>query len=132
MRYAALALLLLAQPAIACDWTVTTSTDPMTDVVTCKVYSPTAKVQFYRDGKDRPNVAVASAYTRHGLEIRVDDNEAIWMGYDARTRQRALDRLLPQIETGKRIRVSFRDYPKSQVGDAMICDLPKLLAACVP
>jgi hypothetical protein len=132
MRATALALLLLAQPAMACDWVTSTSIDPMTDAVMCKVTSPSAKVTFYRNGSDRPNVVVASAYSEPGIQIRVDDNEAVWMGSNAYARKRALDQLLPQIESGQRIRVKFSDYPSSQHGDAPICDLPKLLADCAP
>ncbi|WP_324747156.1 hypothetical protein [Pseudomonas veronii] len=124
------ALAALAVPAFSCDWTVNKTTDPMTDAVTCWVSSASAKVSFYRHGKDRPNVYNKSAYSESWLMIRVDGNKAISMGENAYTRQKALDELLPQIRTGKRLRTTFNDYPERQDGDAQICNLPKLLDAC--
>ena len=124
---AALALLLIASPAIACDWKLERKTDPMTDVVTCWVYSPSAKVSFYKHGSDPPNVATSSAYRRDGLTIRIDDNPAIRMGEDGYSRPRALAELLPQLQTGKRIRTQFLDYPASQNGDAAVCNIVELL-----
>lgn len=128
--FAIITLTAFAAPAFSCDWRVEKTTDPMTDAVTCWVSSASAKVSFYRHGKDRPNVYNKSAYSESGLMMRVDDNKAISMGENAYTRQKALDELLPQIRIGKRVRTSFDDYPERQNGDAQICDLPKLLDAC--
>lgn len=125
-----LALALVAQNASACDWVVSRKTDPMDDKVTCSVSSASAKVSFYRRGTDRTNVVVASAYREPSLQIRLDDGKAIRMGNNAYDRQKALDLLLPRLNTAKRIRTSFRDYPSSQEGDAPICTLPELLASC--
>ncbi len=116
--------------ASACDWKVNKTTDAMTDVVTCWVSSPTAKVSFFRHGKERPNVYNKSAYNESWLMIRVDQNKAISMGENAYTRQKALDELLPQLRSGKRIRTNFEDYPEQQSGDAEICNLQQLLDAC--
>jgi hypothetical protein len=128
---AAIALLSLSMPVIACDWVVTKTPDPMTDTARCLVSSASGKVSFYRYGTDRPNVMVASAYpNRQGLYVRVDDNKAIQMGDDAYFRSKALDALLPQIKTGKRLRVVFSDYPQNQTGDTQICNLVELLDAC--
>ena len=127
---AAMILLLASAPALSCDWTVTKTVDPMTDKTMCRVSSPTAKVTFYRYGTDRPNVSVASAYKRPGLQIRIDESVAISMGDNAGSRQKALDTLLPQLQGAKRIRTSFRDYPDNQAGDAPVCNLPELLASC--
>ena len=130
--WVALSVLLLcaSAPAMACDWQVSKTTDPMDDAVTCSVTSASAKVSFYRRGSDRPNVYNDSAYSQSWLMVRVDDNKAISMGENAYTRQKALDELLPQIRTGKRIRTTFDDYPDSQTGDAQLCNLQKLLDAC--
>lgn len=127
---AAIALLFLAPAAYACDWQVTRTVDSMTDTPTCTVRSDAAKVSFYIRGKDRPNVSVSSPYRATGLTIRIDDNPAVRMGDNAYSRQKALDALLPQLQAGKRIRTSFRDYPNHQEGDAPVCNLPQLLAEC--
>ncbi|VVO41872.1 hypothetical protein PS691_05818 [Pseudomonas fluorescens] len=71
-----------------------------------------------------------SAYSESWLMIRVDQNKAISMGENAYTRQKALDELLPQLRSGKRIRTSFEDYPEQQSGDAEICNLQQLLDVC--
>lgn len=123
-------LALAAMPAIACDWQVSKQADGMTDKVVCKVYSPSAKVEFYRNGNDRPNVAIASAYTHPAFYLRVDDNEQVSMGDNAWARQKALDAILPQLATGQRLRVRFGDYPDWQEGEAAICNLPELLREC--
>jgi hypothetical protein len=124
-------LLALPLPAMACDWAVTKRVDPMTDMTTCTVMSPSAKVVFYREGDSRPNVIAPSAYyQRNGLRIRIDDNPAISMGSNAWDRQKALDALLPQMKTGARIRTSFLDYPSNQAGDAPLCNLQELLDSC--
>ena len=127
---AALILLLASAPALSCDWTVTKTVDPMTDKTMCRVTSPTAKVTFYKFGTDRPNVSVASAYKRPGLQIRIDESPAVSMGDNALDRQKALDAVLPQLQGATRIRTSFRDYPDNQAGDAPVCNLPELLASC--
>lgn len=127
------ALLLLAlavTPAMACDWEVSKRTDPMTDVVTCSVMSLSGKIAFYRHGTDRANVVVDSAYSDSGLMLRVDDNEPVRMGRNAYDRGRALDTILPQLQTGQRLRVRFRDYPHWQEGEVEICNLPELLESC--
>lgn len=129
-KWSIVAVLMLATPAYACDWEVSKQPDPMSDKVTCTVSSEAANIAFYRYGSDRPNVATHSAYSRDGLKIRIDDRPAILMGNNAGSRQKALAALLPQIETGQRIRVSFMDYPTSQSGDAPICNLPALLRSC--
>lgn len=130
MKAALLLLVLLSSPAMACDWVLTRETDPMTDAVVCRVQSESAKIEFYRNGSDRPNVRTGSAYSYEGLRIRVDDFPYIYMGENAWDRQKALDALLPQLATGQRIRVSFRDYPEPGVGDAAVCNLIQLLASC--
>ena len=127
---AALILLLASAPALSCDWTVTKTVDPMPDKTMCRVTSPTAKVTFYKYADERPNVVVVSAYKNFGLQIRIDDNEAVWMGENFPSRMRAMDTLLPQLQGAKRIRTSFRDYPDNQAGDAPVCNLPELLASC--
>lgn len=126
----ALTLALLPLPALACDWVAERKVDPMTDVATCSVRSPTAKVAFYRRGNNRPNVVAASAYRQYGLTIRIDNNAPIRMGDNSGARQTALDQLLPQLATGQRIRTQYRDYPANQDGDAPICNLPALLESC--
>lgn len=123
-------LLAVSGPAIACDWEVSKRTDSMTDATICTVSSAQAKIAFYRHGTDRPNVIATSAYPRPYITIRVDDNEAVRMGRDGWARTRALDALLPQLETGQRIRVRVQDYPEWMEGDALICDLPELLSSC--
>lgn len=110
----------------ACDWVLSTRIDPMTDKKLCVVSSPTAKISFYKSGSDRPRPVTSSPYQKAGLNIRIDDNQAISF-YDV---TRALDQLLLQLETGTRIRTSFRDYPSNQAGDAAICTLPALLKSC--
>lgn len=125
-----LCLALLSAPAVACDWQVSKQVDPMDDAAECTVYSPSAKIAFYRHGDDRPNVKINSAYSMAAPTIRIDDNEAVYMGDNAYTRQKALDVLLPQLRAGERIRVRFDDYPDPVSGDAPVCNLPELLANC--
>lgn len=117
-------------PADACDWVVTRTVDPMTDVPRCMVSSEDAQLAFYREGDGPANVVVVSAYTRTHLKIRVDDNPAIRMGDDYGTRRRGLEALMPQLATGQRIRVEFADYPRTRRGDAQVCNLMELLDAC--
>lgn len=126
----ACSLLLISTPVFSCDWKVSKTKDQMTDVVTCAVTSKKAKVSFYRHGTDRPNVYDGSAYSESNLRIRIDDNKVISMGDNAYTRQKALDELLPQLKSGKRIRTSFSDYPEYKEGNAPLCNLQKLLDEC--
>lgn len=127
----ALVLLLASSSSwAACDWKVYKTKNLMTDAVTCWVKSPSAKVSFFRRGSVRPNVMNVSAYSDSGLMLRVDDNKDIVMGENAYTRQKALDELLPQIKSGKRLRTTFDDYPHRQDGDAQLCNLAQLLDAC--
>ena len=127
---AALALLLAASPAIACDWQTKVETDPMTDERVCWVSSASAEISFVVRGTDRPNISAGSAYPRPSVTVRVDDNDAVRMGNNGWTRTKALDALLPQIQTGTRIRTVVEDYPTWRNGDAPICNLPELLATC--
>ena len=125
-----LLLTLVSSPALACDWVVTKKIDPMTDKQMCTVISLTGKIAFYRNGSDRPNVAVSSVYREPSLQIRVDENLAIRMGENSYDRQKALDSLLPQLQGGKRLRVSYRNYPDNKFGETEVCNLPALLDAC--
>lgn len=127
---AALALILVASPALACDWTKRVETDPMDDARMCWVSSEAAGLAFYRRGNDRPNVSTDSAYPRPSITVRIDDNEAVRLGNNALDRQRALDALIPQLNAGTRIRTRIEDYPTWRDGDAEVCDLPALLASC--
>lgn len=122
---------LLSSPA--CDWTVSSKVDPMTDKRVCMITSPSARLGVgVRDGQ--VGFYSGSAYTYDYLTIRVDDLPAIRLsersrntgayGPDART-------VLAQIRSGQRIRVQFRDYPQSVNGDAPICELPKLIQDCL-
>jgi hypothetical protein len=124
-----LALLLLPFPALACDWTVRQSVDPMTDARVCWVDSRAAEISFYVRGADRPRVITGSAYSRPAVTVRIDDNPPIRMHSDVTG---ALDALLPQLQTGTRIRTLVEDYPVWREGDAAICNLPALLASCAP
>lgn len=137
MKAAAL-LFLLSSQAIACDWTSIESVDPMTDVKSCHIRSPSAQLSVfvypahivfgtnsvYREGRD-------------ALRVRIDENEALSLGRgstysyfppDSEGARTALE----QIQTGERIRVSFLDYPRSQNGEAAICNLAELIRACQP
>lgn len=113
-----------------CDWVKRTTVDPMTDTKTCTVRSATAGISFYRHGTDRPNVSAASAYREPRIVIRVDDNAAVSMGKNSRDRHKALDTLLPQLESGKRLRTNVEDYPADRDGDAPMCNLSALLESC--
>lgn len=120
-------VLFLLASALTCDWQAGVETDPMTDTRICWVRSDAASVAFYVRGDDRPRVVAGSAYSRPAVTIRIDDNPPIRMGRDV---TRSLDALLPQIQTGTRIRTLVEDYPVWREGDAAICNLPELLAAC--
>jgi len=132
MNKPALLLLLIAQPAMACDWRVTESVDPMTDSKKCLIYSPTAKLGI---GVANGSVTFAapSAYHHDGLEVRVDDLPSILLDRDERTTAAygsdARD-LLALILTGQRIRTQYLSYPASVSGDAPICTLPALIESC--
>ena len=133
MRYF-LPLLLAASPALACDWKVTESVDPMTDQRKCMIVSPSAHLGVGVQG-DVVTFITSSAYGfRHdGLQLRVDDNPAILLGRHKRTdayESRARD-ALAQIRQGQRLRVSYLDLPSSVSGDAAICELPSLIDACL-
>lgn len=132
MRIALISLLFaaLSANAGACDWTVTKKVDPMTDKVICRVSSPSAKISFYRYGTDKPKVVFASAYRDPWLDIRLDDNPAISISPKSPERQRSLELVLAQLQTAKRIRTSFQDYPNNQEGDAPVCNLPQLIEDC--
>lgn len=130
MNALALMLMLVASPTG--DWTVARSVDPMTDKPRCLISSPSAKVALAVN-PDRVMFVTRSAYTRDSLTIRVDDEEAITLDIRGRSTDAFKDdarRVLEQISQGKRIRVSFRDYPYSQTGDAPVADLPALIASC--
>ena len=123
--------LVLAASNPACDWEVDKRVDPMTDAAVCIVTSPSAKIAFTKRGTDPMGVFVSSAYRRHGLTVRVDDNPAVYLGHNAYDSGPKLRRdVLPQIENGSRLRVRFTDYPHTQMGEAPICNLPQLLAEC--
>lgn len=130
-----LALLLFsaAAPAQECDWKVSEKIDPMTDKKTCIIASMSAKIGVSVRG-EQVIFVTPSAYKggRDGLELRIDDNQAIWIGEHSTTdgfRDNAR-RALAEIRAGKRLRTSFRDYPRSQEGDAAICTLPQMIDSC--
>lgn len=125
---AALALLLCASPAIACDWTITKKPNPMTDATFCMVTSMSGKIAFYRNGTDAPKPISGSAYSRAGIYLRVDDREAIYIGPHGGGTENA--QLLSQLKTGKRLRVRYDDYPHTANGDTEVCNLIELLDSC--
>lgn len=120
----ALALLLLAFPAHACDWRITSDRiDPMTDKRECIITSPSAAISL---GvlPDRVFFLSRSAYSHlDRLKVRIDDMPALLARDNSRE-------LISQIETGQRIRTHFLDYPYSHSGDAPICELPALIRSC--
>ncbi|MHB1329896.1 MAG: hypothetical protein ACYC2K_16985 [Gemmatimonadales bacterium] len=128
----ALLLVLLTQPAMACDWHVFERVDPMTDRKVCTISSPTVKLGVgVRDGA--VTFISSSKYRWDYLTVRVDDLPAIQLSSrgrstdsyepDART-------VLAQIRTGQRIRVQYRDIDGAVDGDGAICSLPALINAC--
>ena len=133
---AAIMLFLIASPAMACDWHISTDRiDPMTDARMCIVRSDSAKlgIAVY---PDHVTFLSGSAYRYHdGLSIRVDDAEPVSLPDDGRSTNAFVDdarTAYGQILAGKRIRTRFRDYPNFQEGDAPICDLPALIRSCQP
>lgn len=134
---AALVLLLAASPAVACDWQVTESVDPMTDGKSCTISSASAKLTLHVYPKHIV-FGSSSVYGQRGdsLQVRIDDNKAIVFGRsrstlssfapDSEPARTAID----QIRTGQRIRTSYLDYPENQTGDGAICNLPQLIDAC--
>lgn len=135
---AAACLLLLAAPAYACDWVSAESVDPMTDVKSCHIRSASAQLSvFVYPGHIVFGTSSAYRNGRDALRVRIDDNEPLSLGRgstysffppDSEGARSALD----QIQTGQRIRVSFLDYPRSQNGEAAICNLAELIRACQP
>jgi len=132
---AALALILAASPAYACDWTLTESVDPMDDSRKCQISSSAAGISLFVT-PDHVTFGTPSAYRRESLRVRIDDNEAITFGrhrstgaYFAPDAEPAVT-ALSQIMSGQRIRTVYTDYPKTFEGDAPICNLPELIRSC--
>jgi hypothetical protein len=123
---------LVAFPAVACDWKVASDeVDPMTDERTCIIRSDSAKIAIGVRGESL-TFLTGSAYTEDGLEIRVDDNKAIYIG-EERSTSRFRDnarRAFSEIRQGDRLRTTYLDYPEHQRGDAPICNLPQLIESC--
>lgn len=129
---AILSLLLLATPAVACDWTLTDRVDPMTDERVCIIRSEAAKLSLAVRG-DVVTFLPLSAFSDAQLMVRVDDREAILISERSMSTNTYADdarRALAEIQSGQRLRVSFRDYPNDQAGDAPICTLPSLIESC--
>ncbi len=125
-----LALLLLALPLAshACDWKVTRDrTNPMTDKRECTILSPSARIGFSVQG-DLVIIAAASKSYLPDLTVRVDDNAPIYLA--GRDEGAAVKQVLQQIQSGHRIRTSYRDYPSDREGEAEVCNLPQLIASC--
>lgn len=129
---AALVLLLAASPAIACDWQVSESVDPITDAKVCTITSPTVKLGISVRG-DAVAFVSPSKYRYDYLTVRVDDLPATLLSDRARSTEafesEARD-LLGQIRSGQRIRVQYRDIDGTVNGDGAICNLPDLIDAC--
>ena len=123
----------LAVPAQACDWKIASDkVDPMTDERVCLIRSDAAKLAVGVRGESVTFVTGSAYKNRDGLTLRIDDNEAIFVGEHRRStgsRDNAR-RALSEIRAGQRLRVSFDDYPAEQSGDAPICTLPELIRAC--
>lgn len=131
---AAILLFLLASPALACDWRISTDRiDPMTDARTCIVRSEAAKIAL-AVYPDHVTFLSGSAYRyRDGLSIRVDDGAPISLPDDGRSTNAFVSdarSAYQQILSGSRIRTRYRDYPNYQEGDAEICTLPALIQSC--
>lgn len=129
---AALALLLLAQPAMACDWNVAERIDPMTDQKVCTITSPTVKLGVGVRGGAVTFVS-SSKYRYDYLTVRVDDLPAVQLPQRTRSTANydpAARDLLAQIRAGRRIRVQYRDVDGTVEGDGQVCNLPALIDAC--
>ncbi len=128
----ALLLMLVASPALACDWSVSERTDPMTDAKVCTISSPSAKLGIRVKGA-AVSFASPSRYRYDYLTVRVDDNPAILLSDRGRSTEAFEDdarRLLRQIRSGQRIRVQYRDIDGTVDGDGEVCTLPALIDAC--
>ncbi len=115
----------------ACDWSITTKTDQMTDVNRCFIHSESAKITIVAD-KERVMFLTGSAYRNDALQIRVDENPAIYLG-EIHSTSEFKDKAriaVRQIMEGSRLRTQFRDYPAGANGDAPICNLPELIRNC--
>lgn len=122
-----------ATAGAACDWTVKKSVDPMTDKPQCMIQSVAAGIALSANG-DGVTLLTPSAYhySRDGLQVRIDEAPAIWIG-DGRSTgnfKEGAREAVRQMMAGKRLRTSYRDYPSSFSGDAEICTLPALLQEC--
>lgn len=126
----AVALWLMASPTLACDWHVSKKPSPMTDAMQCWVTSGDGKIAFYRNGTDAPHIVTGSAYSQSGINVRVDDREAIYIGRDGWSGPRDTATLLEQLKTGTRLRFQYRDYPHSMEGEVEVCNLLELLEQC--
>lgn len=123
---------LLCGQALACDWKVISDeVDPMNDERVCIISSQQAQIALAVRGRE-VTFLTRSAYTRDSLQVRIDENEAIWLGETKRTTEHRDNarRALAEIRAGSRIRTSYRDYPESRSGDAPICTLPALIDSC--
>jgi hypothetical protein len=129
---AAIALLLLTQPAVACDWAVSEKVDPMTDQKTCTITSPTVRLSIGVRG-DVVTFVSSSRYRRDYLTIRVDDQPAMQLSERGRSTDAFEDdarEALAAIRSGQRIRVQYRDLDGTANGDGAICNLLDLISAC--
>lgn len=127
-----LAVALLSSPAFACDWTLSEEVDPMTDERVCIITSASAKMGIGVVG-EKVTFLTGSPYTEDYLQVRVDDREAVQMYEDSKSTGAFKDnarRALAEIQTGKRLRTAYKDYPDHVTGDAPICNLPELIKSC--
>ena len=132
MRYF-LALLLIASPAMACDWKVSERVDPMTDGKVCTITSPSAHLGIGVRGDVVTFVSSGYRYGYDYLTLRVDDHKAIQLGKRARStnayESEARD-ALALIRSGQRMRVQFRTHNGTVNGEAASCNLSALSDAC--
>lgn len=134
MNRLALALLFAASPAYACDWQVSRSVDPMTDVSRCTITSPTSQLGVGVRGSAVMFV-IGGKLPSDSFKVRVDDRPAHLItrkGVSTQAFEPDARNLLSDLQTGTTVRTQHTRWPElDQVNsEAPICNLPELIASC--
>jgi hypothetical protein len=135
MKTTALALLLVASPAYACDWQVSRSVDPMTDQAKCLITSPTSQLGVGTRGSDVMFV-IGGKLPHDPFKVRVDDHPAHFItrkGVSTQAFEPDARDLLADLATGTVVRTQHTRWPdRTEVNsEAPICNLPALIRSCV-
>lgn len=134
MNRLALALLLTASPAYACDWQVARSVDPMTNKAQCTITSATSHLGVGVRGADVTFV-IGGRMPRDSFKVRIDDHPAHLVTVRGTSTEAFEDdarRLLADLQTGTTVRTQHTRWPdRVQVdSEAPVCNLPDLIRSC--